>query len=132
MAIAVYWDTPEQTILCQSFVGVWTWGDYDRMVRQTYTTIRSVKYVVHVMADIRFTAPQIHGPAWPSFSRAMRSMPENLGLAITVGTGYFSTAFFHQLAGSFPYAAKRVRHVLTLEAAYEMIDNFNGCFEQAC
>lgn len=131
MALAVYWDNVEQTILCQSFVGTWTWEEYDRMVKQTYTTIRSVDYTVHVMADIRFTAPQTSGPAWPSYSRAMRMMPDNMGLAITVGAGYFATAFFHQLAASFPYAAKRVRHVLTLEAAYDLIAHFDGCFGQA-
>jgi hypothetical protein len=132
MGIAVYWDNVEQTILCQSFVGGWTWEEYDRMVNQTYITIRSMNHTVHVIADIRFTAPQMNGPSWPSYSRAMRMIPTNMGLAITAGTGYFSTAFFHQLAQSFPHAAKRVRHVLTLEAAYDLIERFDGCFEQAC
>ena len=129
MAITIYWDNPEQTILYQSFVGTWTWEDYDRSVNQIYAAIRSAPHTVHVIADIRYSAPQVSRPAWPSFSRAMRSIPDNMGLAITLGKGYFTAAFFHQLAPSFPQAAKRVRHALTPEAAYELIARFNGCFE---
>jgi len=131
MGIAVYWDNDEQTILCQSIVGTWTWEDYDRSIYQAYTTIRSVNYTVHLIGDIRYSAPQSLTPAWPSLGRALRHLPDNIGLAITVGAGYFTASFYHQLAQSFPAAAKRIRHVRTMDAAHALIDNFEGFSERA-
>lgn len=121
MGISVFWDNEDHSIICQSFVGTWTWIEYDDSITQIFEMIRAENHVVHIIADIRHTAPQLNGPAWKSYTRALRNMPVNTGLLIACGKGYFTTTFFLQLAQTFHQAATRTQHVQTLEEAYQLI-----------
>ncbi|MBX3061353.1 MAG: hypothetical protein KF726_00155 [Anaerolineae bacterium] len=121
MGISVFWDNDDHSIICQSFVGTWTWAEYDITISQIFEMIRAENHTVHIIADIRHSAPQLNGPAWKSYTRALRNMPTNTGLLVACGKGYFTTTFFLQLAQTFYRAAARTRHVQTLEEAYQLI-----------
>jgi hypothetical protein len=121
MGISVYWQDHQHTVLCQSFVGTWDWDEYNASIDLMYSMIKQVTHTVHLVADVRYTAPQGHGPAWKPFSRALRRLPANTGLIITCGKGYFVTVFFLQLARTFPQLAPRVKQVFTMEEVDALI-----------
>jgi hypothetical protein len=130
MGVSVYWDDAEQTVMCLSFVGAWTWDEFDAEITKLYITVRSVSHPVHILVDIRYTAPQTSGPAWKSLSRALRMLPENTGLVLLCGVGYFTAAFFIQLAGMFPKMSSRLKQITTLSEAYPLIEAWAAAHNQ--
>lgn len=123
MGVAVRWLDQSNGILCQSFEGAWTWAEYDASIAQMSALIRATKRTVHIMADVRQTFPQSRGMAWSHFRNALHTMPENTGLIVVCGTGFFHTKFFMQLARIFPAAAERVSQVYTEQEAHALFAN---------
>ena len=122
MGVSIYRDNPAQTVICLSIVGSWTWDEFDAEITKLYIAVRALPHPVHILVDIRYTAPQTNGPAWKSLSRALRMLPENTGLLLMCGTGYFTAAFFIQLAGMFPKVASRMKQISVLGEAYPFIE----------
>jgi hypothetical protein len=118
MGISVYWESDSKTILCMSLVSTWTWAEFDANIDRLLSMSRSVYHSVHLIVDIRYSAPQNQGPAWKSLSRALRLIPQNTGMIIVCGKGYFTTNFFFQLASTFRNVIPRLRHIMTLAEAH--------------
>lgn len=53
MSVHVQWDSEEQTIIVWSFVGRWTWGEYDDALSAAATMLESVDYKVDYIFDVR-------------------------------------------------------------------------------
>jgi hypothetical protein len=122
LGVSIYWHDPARTMICLSIVGSWKWEEFDDTITNMYATLRTLPYPVHILVDIRYTAPQTRGPAWKSLSRALRMLPDNTGLLLLCGTGYFTTAFFIQLAGMFPKVSARLKQITTFNEAYPLIE----------
>jgi hypothetical protein len=117
MGVSVNWLDKPQRVLCQSFEGQWAWAEYDASIVQMEKCIRATKGTVHIIADVRLTAPQVSGLAWSHFRQALYAMPENTGLIVICGPGFFATKFFLQLARLFPTSARRVSQVQSEQEA---------------
>jgi hypothetical protein len=50
MAITVQWDDPEKTIIRYTYMGQWTWAEYDEAVTQALELVKDVSSV-DVIAD---------------------------------------------------------------------------------
>jgi hypothetical protein len=52
MAINVAWDNRDKTILTWTFIGRWTWDEFDAAVTETETALASGSPYIAVVADI--------------------------------------------------------------------------------
>ena len=53
MSVHVEWDNEERTTILWSFVGRWTWGEFDAAVEQTLAFVSAVDHKVDVIFDLR-------------------------------------------------------------------------------
>lgn len=53
MSINVKWDNAEQTIILWTFIGRWSWGEYDSALTEATTLLDSVKHHVDFLYDLR-------------------------------------------------------------------------------
>ncbi len=53
MSIHVNWDNADETILLWTFVGRWTWGEYDDAFKQANAMLDAVDHGVDFLYDVR-------------------------------------------------------------------------------
>lgn len=53
MSVHVQWDSEEQTTIVWSFVGRWTWGEYDDALNAAAAMLDSVDHKVDYIFDVR-------------------------------------------------------------------------------
>lgn len=55
MPVTVDWDNPNQTTLCYTFRGRWTWDDFHAIVDESETFWESVSHPVDIIVDVAET-----------------------------------------------------------------------------
>jgi len=122
MTVDMTWDDPQQTImLCKSH-GKWTWDEYHATLSQIVEHFKQVTYRVDLVITRKADASMPSGSPMPHFQRAMRIMPEHVGLVVLVNTGGFARALVSMFSKLF--AAKSTPRLIvvgSLEEAREKI-----------
>ena len=90
MPLKVEWLDTQKTVMGCTGQGVWTWGEYhaalDDIASQFKATQKRVDLVI--MSAPGAIVPK--GSSMPHYQRAMRIMPDNLGLLMMVTTNMFA------------------------------------------
>ena len=53
MSVHVEWDNAERTALRWTYIGRWTWGEYDDALRTAYTLMETVANAIDYIVDVR-------------------------------------------------------------------------------
>ncbi|MBI1281175.1 MAG: hypothetical protein GC179_23820 [Anaerolineaceae bacterium] len=90
MPLKVEWLDTQMTIMGCTGEGTWTWNDYhealDNIANQFKATQKRVDLVI--MSAPNSIVPK--GSSMPHYQRAMRIMPDNLGLLVMVTSNTFA------------------------------------------
>jgi hypothetical protein len=121
MPISVTWGDSEQTLLLQVLDQQWTWGEFEAMVSQSLRMINRVHHTVDVLGDIRTSSPQVRGLGGEHMRRALDMLPDNLGVLIVVGRGYFMKTLFAMLVVLHEKARGRIYFVDSMEEGYVLL-----------
>ncbi|GAB4513621.1 MAG: hypothetical protein OHK0046_14560 [Anaerolineae bacterium] len=120
MAVMLYWDDDEQTILRFDFEANWTWEDYYRVHPQAREMALSKDHTVYKLVDIQRSTN-----APPNALTHLRNLADkqepNAGITIFVTRNRFLRVLYQTgmaLKGNF---AKYYRVASTIEEAYDMI-----------
>jgi hypothetical protein len=52
MSVHVEWDSPEKTAIRWTFVGRWTWGEYDDGLKVAHSLLETVDHPVDYIVDV--------------------------------------------------------------------------------
>ena len=82
----IQWLNDERTILQVTLPASFTWDEQNKSVREVAETIRTVDHTVHLVVNT-VGAKMPKGNPFPHLRYFVMSMPDNLGVTITVGAG---------------------------------------------
>src|SRR5690349_1931349 len=83
MALHVYWEDPEKTIIRCDSTGRWTWDEYHGAVVEIIAMMGSVTHRVYLI-NTTDDSPMPGGSPQPHFQRAARMFLPNLGINLLV------------------------------------------------
>ena len=92
MAIEVYWDKKDKTIICARLIDNWTWEDYSTASQKMLDMAREVDYRVDMITDLRQSGPIPRGSASAHILRSREQKPANFGVTVLVGADVFLRA----------------------------------------
>lgn len=122
MPIKIFWDDPELTIIRSEAQEAWTWEEFHEGLQKIIVMMKSVDHRVDIIHNHAPGTRRPQGSGMPHFQRALRIMPNNVGLTIFVNTNAFGRAvvsIFTRLYGK----QKNAKFVMvgTLEEARKSI-----------
>jgi hypothetical protein len=120
MSIDVQWDNVEKTVARWIFSGVWTWDDFARAQAQSHTLLRSVKYSVDVIADMRETS-SLPRDAFVQFRKFDRAVPPNRDRVVLVTTNQFICTMAKAFNQMFPHQPTHFILAASLNEARELL-----------
>jgi len=124
MAIQVFWDNPEQTIIRQEFIGRWISDDYVQSVFTMYEMIGSVPHKVHIIVDML----QTEGFATRMMAAAPRfnaNLPTNRGQTIGINIPAYLVSIVRVALRLYPRLGRSLHFVATLDEAYTTIKKYS-------
>jgi hypothetical protein len=124
MGVHVEWDDPEKhTIIVWSFVGRWTWGEYDDALRAVNTMLEPVDHKVDFIYDVRHMSI-LPPDVVTRFKMYYLKKPEKSRLYLAVGVDK-NLQLLWDTFSSLPYARHlRVRYFDTVEEARDHSENY--------
>ena len=90
MPLRIEWLDNEQTIICCTGEGIWTWDDYHKALDEIVVHFKTVQHRVDLVIDRAPGSSMPKGSSMPHFQRAMRIMPPNVGLLVMVTSNAFA------------------------------------------
>ncbi len=125
MAIEVFWDNPEQTIIRQDLGGMWTSEQYFESVMQMYSMMKTVSHRVHIVVDLTNVVghPTRMAAAAP---RLNAHLPPNRGLTVGINVPRYIVTIIHVATRLYPRLGRHVYFVKSLQEAYEVIKTYGG------
>ena len=87
MSVHVKWDNEEHTIILWSFVGRWTWGEYEDALNVVSTMLSSVDYLVDYIYDVRHMSI-LPPDVVTRFKGKYLKQPQNAGRFVAVGVDH--------------------------------------------
>ncbi len=90
MPLKIEWLDNEQTIICCTGEGTWTWDDYHQALDEIVNMFKTVQHRVDLVIDRAPGSAMPKGSSMPHFQRAMRIMPHNVGLLVMVTSNAFA------------------------------------------
>jgi hypothetical protein len=122
MAIRVFWDDQDKTVLRYEFSGLWTWDEFHAAMRQGWAMLDSVQHPVDVINDFSvcdFVPPN----SLSHFVRAARRTHPNSRHIVVVGVhNPFLRAIGTILGRMFPEMAQKMSYADSLEEARAMLN----------
>ena len=124
MPLKAEWLDAQKTIMGCTGEGTWTWDDYhktlDEIANQFKATQRRVDLVI--MSTPNAVVPK--GSSMPHYQRAMRIMPQNLGLLVMVTNNAFARTIVSIFTKVYPNKDNiKLMMVPTLQEARTRIAN---------
>ena len=120
MAVKVYWENDEKTIIRYDFEGHWTWDDlypeYDRAIKME----KSVDHCVDVILDMR-ESQSIPLSAITHVRSIAGKQPDNVGLSVLVTTNRAILTLYNVGMKIDKNIAKYFAAASTIEEAYALI-----------
>jgi hypothetical protein len=122
MPISAVWDDEAHTIIRLDVRGAWTWEEYYDTLQQVEQMMQGVTHRVD-MINVRHADAQMPaGTILPHIERAMRSMMEQLGIRVSVGSNVYSRTIRRVLTALRPDQMRgRMFDAPTLDAARKLI-----------
>lgn len=122
MSSTICWDDSNHTIIRVENSGKWTWDDYHHVIDQIVAMIASVDHRVDTININLPDSVMPSGSAAPHFQRALRRMPPNTGMTVTISGSAFGRTMFGILSKYLLRNSKqRVVMVATLDDAFRVI-----------
>lgn len=122
MPTSVFWDDHAHTIIRAENSGKWTWDDFHHVIDQIVGMIASVDHRVDTININLPDSVMPSGSAAPHFQRALRRMPPNTGLNISISENILGRTMFGILSKYLlRNSRQRVVMVATLDDAYRAI-----------
>ncbi|NWF70897.1 MAG: hypothetical protein HXY40_17570 [Chloroflexi bacterium] len=120
MAVEVFWDNPQKTIVRYVFTGKWTWDEFYPAYYAAIAMEKSQPHRVHVIVDLQ------KGSSVPSnvllhIKNITDKQPDNIGLTIVVSTSKFIASLYDIGVKFYPRIGYYFRVVTMMDAAYSMI-----------
>jgi len=116
MSVHVEWDNEERTRILWSFVGRWTWGEFDEAVKVVIGMVANVEHPVDLLIDVRqmsILPPDIVKHVKTRYL----SKPKKMGRLIAVGVDN-NLQLFWNIFTDLPYAQSlKLIYFETLEEA---------------
>lgn len=126
MPLHVYWANEEKSILRCDSEGRWTWDEYHRSLDQVGEMAKTVSHRVDLINVECEGAKMPAGSPLPHFNRAIKVLPDNVGLNIVVIASPVVRAMagmMRKMPGSNMHT---IRMVETIEAAMDLIVHERG------
>lgn len=125
MSVHVQWDNEEQTIILWSFVGRWTWGEYEDALNAASALLDQVEHTVDYIYDVRrmnILPPDVV----TRFKAKYLKQPPKTGRFVAVGVDHNLRLVWNTFT-DLPYAHHlRVEYADTLEEAREILQGTNA------
>jgi hypothetical protein len=119
MPISVAWESEAKTTVLYTFVGSWTWREFDSAVMEAHSLIDSVNYRVNIVVDMRRSFVLPSGAI--SYIRRMpgRKHPRTR-VTVMVGASNVIHAIYQMIVTLYPAIATNFLMVNSFEEAYEV------------
>jgi hypothetical protein len=98
----VEWLDEAHTIIRSTGYGQWTWDDFYRGLNQIIDMAQGVPHRVDLIYTSQAGSQAPKGSAMSHYQRAMRMMPENVGLHIFVTSSMFARAIISMMTKLIP------------------------------
>lgn len=116
MSVQVEWDNEARTIILWTFVGRWTWGEYDEAREQAIAMIQTGDQPVDFLYDVRQMSI-IPADLITRFKARYLDRPKSARLYLVVGTDEYLQILWNTFT-RLPYASHlKVHYFDTLEEA---------------
>jgi hypothetical protein len=102
MPLKIEWLDTEQSIICCTGEGTWTWDEYHTTLDTIMNDFKIVQKRVDLVIDRAPGSNMPKGSSMPHFQRAMRIMPPNVGLIVMVTTNGFARAIVSIFSKVYP------------------------------
>lgn len=102
MPLKLEWVDVEQSIMCCMGEGEWDWDEYHTALDQIVEHFRQTTQRVDLIIDRAPNSVMPSGSQMPHFQRAMRIMPENVGLVVIVSSNSFGRAIVSIFSKIYP------------------------------
>ena len=120
MSVHVQWDNEDRTIILWSFVGRWTWGEYEDALAATASMLDTVDHQVDYIYDVRLMSI-LPPDVVTRFKAKYLKLPEKTGRFVAVGVDDYLRLVWNTFT-DLPYARHlRVEYADTLEDAREIL-----------
>lgn len=120
MSVHVQWDNEDRTIILWSFVGRWTWGEYEDALAAAVTMLDTVDHKVDYVYDVRLMSI-LPPDVVTRFKTKYLKQPEKTGRFIAVGVDDYLRLVWNTFT-DLPYARHlRVDYADTLEDARKIL-----------
>lgn len=101
-SMLVEWLDDSHTIIRSTGQGEWTWDDFYRGLNQIIDMAQSVPHRVDLVYTSQAGSQPPKGSAMSHYQRAMRMMPENVGLQIFITSSMFARAIISMMTKLIP------------------------------
>jgi hypothetical protein len=118
MSVKVRWYDDNEDIILYTFIGIWSWEEYDEVNKIGRAMMRTKPHYVGVMCDLR------EGRITPTLlttkvNNYIKSRPENTGVTMFVSTNMFFTRVYETLTRIYPSYLERYQMRLNYEEAVQ-------------
>jgi hypothetical protein len=121
MAIHVYWDSNDPSIIRWEYQDAWTWEQYHAAVDKSLTLSTDHTGRVDVISDMRRAGAMPVSVASLHIKYSLLRAPQNFGIMVLVAPDPFVHAMITKLQMIMPDVRKRIHMVETTGDAYAMI-----------
>jgi hypothetical protein len=101
-SMLVEWLDDAHTIIRSTGQGNWTWDDFYRGLNQILDMAQSVPHRVDLIYTSQAGSQPPKGSAMSHYQRAMRMMPENVGLQVFITSSMFARAIISMMTKLIP------------------------------
>jgi hypothetical protein len=120
MPISVTWDNAEQTVICLTFDGRWTWDDYHTAASEISAMLNSVNHRVDLIVDFRTSELPNNAVKQVESGSALFWHPQ-AGFGVLVGVKGFIRSLLMLFIQVYPNSAQWLLLAASVEDAREML-----------
>jgi hypothetical protein len=102
MPLKIDWLDFQKTVIRCTGEGTWTWDEYHEALDSIMNQFKMVHHRVDLVIDRAPGSNMPKGSSMPHFQRAMRVMPDNVGLVVLVTDNSFARAIVSIFSKVYP------------------------------